>query len=96
VTAACAGLHYDEFHISIRKGGADVQGSGGEFIHVTMKNVVIESVSWSGADGDEALNDKVVLAYAGIMIEYLKQDMKGDLKKAGKAEWNQTTNKAKM
>lgn len=96
VLAACTGAHYDEFHLSLRKGGADSKSSGGEFVHVTMKNVVIESVSWNGADGDESLNDEVMLAYAGIKIHYEKQSMGGVLSDGGTVEWNQTTNKPKM
>ncbi len=96
VLASCTGAHIDEFHISMRKGGADAKSSGGEFVHITMKNVVIESVKWSGADGDETLKEALVLASAGIKIEYMKQDMKGKLSKGGAVEWNQTTNKPKM
>ena len=96
VLAACTGRHIDEFHISLRKGGGDVKASGGEFIHITMKNVVVESVKWAGADGDETLKDNVVMAFAGIQIKYLKQDMTGKLTDGGTVEWNQTTNKPKM
>jgi len=96
VLGACTGAHYDEFHISLRKGGADAKASGGEFVHITMKNVVIESVGWSGTDGDETLNDDITLAYAGIKIHYEKQDMTGKLSDGGTVEWNQTTNKPKM
>lgn len=93
VLAACTGRHIDEFHFSIRKGGGDVQRSGGEFVHVTMKNVVVESVKWSGSEGDEVLNDSITLAFAGIKIVYNKQDFKGDLSHGDAVMWNQTTNK---
>lgn len=96
VLAACTGRHINEFHISLRKGGGDVKRSGGEFIHITMKNVVVESVKWAGADGDETLKDNVVMAFAGIKIVYMKQDMKGELTAGGAVEWNQTTNTPKM
>jgi len=96
VLAACTGAHLDEFHLSLRKGGGDPKASGGEFIHIIMKNVVIESVKWSGADGDETLQDSIVLAFAGIQIKYKKQNMKGELSDGGTVEWNQTTNRPKM
>jgi type VI secretion system secreted protein Hcp len=99
VLAACTGGHFDEFHLSLRKGGASKDGSGGEFIHITMYSVVVESVKWSGSDGDETFKDAITIAFAGIKIEYSIQDFKGDLKKApglqGQVEWNQTTNKSK-
>jgi len=96
VLAACTGQHIDEFHLSLRKGGGDgTASSGGEFVHVMMKSCVVESVKWSGSDGDEALKESVVMAFAGIKIEYKKQDMAGKLSDGGAVEWNQTTNKPK-
>ncbi|MEM7440307.1 MAG: type VI secretion system tube protein Hcp [Pseudomonadota bacterium] len=94
VKAACTGAHIPEFHLSIRKGGADAATSGGEFVHVQMNNVVIESVKWAGADGDEAFKDEVVLAYASIELKYKKQGFDGKLTDAGKFQWSQTQNEA--
>ena len=96
VLAACTGAHIDELHLSIRKGGADAKKSGGEFVHVQMNNVVIESVKWSGSDGDEAFNDSVVVAFASIKIDYSKQDYKGTLSAGGSVQWSQTQNEAVM
>ena len=50
----------------------------------------------SGSDGDEAFVDNVVVAFAGIKIDYMKQDMTGKLEAGGAVEWNQTTNEAVM
>ncbi|MDR6265574.1 MULTISPECIES: type VI secretion system tube protein Hcp [Rhodobacterales] len=94
VLAACTGAHIDEFHLSIRKGGADAKKSGGEFVHVQMNNVVIESVKWAGSDGDETFKDSVVLAFASIKIDYKKQDFKGALTDGGTVQWSQTQNEA--
>lgn len=94
VLAACTGAHIPEFHLSIRKGGADAKTSGGEFVHVQMNNVVIESVKWQGSDGDEAFKDEVVLAYASIEIKYKKQGFDGKLTDGGAVQWNQTQNEA--
>ncbi|WP_069299208.1 type VI secretion system tube protein Hcp [Neptunicoccus sediminis] len=97
VLAACTGDHIPELHLSLRKGGGGgASDSGGEFVHVQMINVVIESVKWSGSDGDEAFVDNVVVAFAGIKIDYMKQDMTGKLESGGAVEWNQTTNEAVM
>ena len=94
VLAACTGAHIDELHLSIRKGGADAKKSGGEFVHVQMNNVVIESVKWSGSDGDESFVDNVVVAFASIKIDYMKQDFKGALTAGGSVTWSQTQNEA--
>ena len=97
ILSCCAGTHHPELHLMIRKGGATSDSSGGEFVHVTMTDVVIESISWEGSDGDEAFSDNVTVAYAQIKFEYWEQDMAGKLKKAaglkGEMGWNQTTNK---
>lgn len=94
VLAAATGAHIPEFHLSIRKGGADAKTSGGEFVHVQMNNVVIESVSWSGADGDETFSDEIVLAYASIQINYKKQGFDGKLTDGGQVQWSQVQNEA--
>ncbi len=97
ILSCCAGTHHDECHLIIRKGGATSDTSGDEYIHVTMTDVVVESINWEGSDGDEAFSDNVTIAYAEIKFEYWEQDMTGKLKKAkglhGEMAWNQTTNK---
>lgn len=95
VLASCTGAHIPEFHLSIRKGGVDAKKSGGEYIHVTLNHVLVESVKWAGADGDEAFKDEVTLAYAGIKIHYKKQATAGGaLSDGGTVQWNQTKNEA--
>ena len=94
VLAACTGAHIPEFHLSIRKGGVDAKTSGGEYVHVQLNNVLVESVKWAGADGDEAFKDEVVLAYAAIKIHYKKQGFDGKLSDGGTVQWNQTQNEA--
>lgn len=94
VLCSCTGTHIDEFHLSIRKGGADAKTSGGEYVHVQLNHVLIESIKWQGADGDEAFKDEVTMAYAAIKISYKKQDYKGALSDGGTVQWNQTKNEA--
>lgn len=97
ILSACAGTHHPKLHLMIRKGGATSDTSGGEFVHVTLSDVVVESISWEGSDGDEAFSDNVTVAYAQIKFEYWEQDMTGKLKKAkglhGEMGWNQTSNR---
>ncbi len=95
VLSACTGAHITEFHLSLRKGGGDTSTSGGEFVHVTLYDVVVESIKWSGSDGDETFKDAIVLAFAGIKIVYSKQAQDGSLTAVPGVEWNQTTNKPK-
>lgn len=97
ILSCCAGTHHPEVHLILRKGGATADTSGGEFVHVTFKDCVIESITWEGSDGDEAFSDNVTLAYAELQFTYYEQDMNGKLKKAnglkGQMGWNQTTNR---
>lgn len=97
ILSCCAGTHHPRLHLMIRKGGATSDTSGGEFVHVTFTDVVVESISWEGSDGDEAFSDNVTVAYAELKFEYWEQDMNGKLKKGkglhGEMGWNQTTNK---
>ena len=98
ILSCCAGTHHKAVHLIIRKGGAAADSSGGEFVHVTMTDVVIESITWNGSDGDEAFSDEVTCAYAQIKFQYWQQDMAGKLSKPKdknqhEMSWNQTTNK---
>ena len=97
ILSACAGTHHPKMHLILRKGGATSDTSGGEFLHVTFTDVVFESITWEGSDGDEAFSDNVTVAYAELKFEYSEQDMTGKLKKGkgrhGEMGWNQTKNK---
>lgn len=97
ILSCCAGTHHEECHLILRKGGATSDTSGDEFVHVTFSDVVVESITWEGSDGDEAFSDNVTVAYAEMKFQYWEQDMKGNLKPGkglkGEMAWNQTKNK---
>ena len=97
ILSCCAGTHHDFMHLMIRKGGSSTDTSGNQFVHVTLGDVVVESINWEGSDGDEAFSDQIVIAYAKMRFEYWEQSMDGKLKKhpglRGEMAWNQTTNR---
>ena len=63
----------------------------------SFKLVMVQEISWSGADGDDVLEEDITLQYGAIKIEYYKQGQDGKMtKKAGEGEavWSRVLNKA--
>ena len=88
------GQHFDEVFIEVRRSGGDATGSGKPFMVVKLKMVVISEMEWGGSDGDDQLEDSVVIDYGAIQIDYFKQDNKGMMSKVGDAMWSRVQNQA--
>lgn len=83
--ACCNGTHYDEAKLTVRKAG----GEPLEYIKLTMKEVIVSSVSTGGSGGEDRLTENIVLNFAEFKFEYQEQDEKGKPKGGAKeAAWN--------
>jgi type VI secretion system secreted protein Hcp len=83
--ACCNGTHYDEAKLTVRKAG----GEPLEYIKLTMKEVIVSSVSTGGSGGEDRLTENIVLNFAQFKFEYQEQDDKGKPKGGAKeAAWN--------
>jgi len=89
----CQGQHLDEAVIELCRSGGAAGSSGATFLKFTFYMVMVQSITWSGADGDDVPGEEVVFQYGAIKIEYSKQDKKGKMTPAGKAEWSRILNK---
>lgn len=92
--ALTIGAHFDEVTIEVRRSGGDSTGSGKPFMVVKLMMVVVSEMEWGGSDGDDQLEDSVVIDYGAIQIDYFKQNSKGMLDKVGDAMWSRVLNQA--
>ena len=76
--ACCKGKHYPEATITMRKAGGDPL----PFLTITLKDIIVTSVSEGGSAGEEMLTENVTLNFAAFEVSYQAQDNKG-AKKGG-------------
>lgn len=83
----CAqGVHFGNVVITARKTGEGQK----DFLKITMKEVLVTSVSPSGGSGGEIV-ETVAMSYAEIGYAYKPQDDKGGLGGEVKFSWNNKT-----
>ena len=67
------GAHIDEGVLTVRKAG----GSPVEYIIITMKKLIVSSVSMGGSGGEDRLTENVTLNFAEVECNYQPQDDEG-------------------
>lgn len=90
VLACCAGDHYDEATLFVRKAGGS---NPVEYVKIKMSEVLISSVSTGGSGGEDRLTENVVLNFAKFNMDYTPQDDKGAAGTAIPAGWDIAANK---
>lgn len=75
----CTGEHIKQVLLTVRKAGGT--GAPLEYLKITMKNVLISSVSHGGKEDDERLTENVTLNFASVAYDY--QEQKDDGSAAG-------------
>ena len=88
---ACSnGKHFPEVKLTVRKAGENPL----EYIIVTMKDVLITSVSQGGSGGEDRLTENVTLNFAKVTVDYQEQGPDGKAK-GGKKNygWDIAANK---
>lgn len=85
ILGCCTGEHYDEAVLTVRKAGKEPL----EYIKITMKEVLVASVSIGGSGGEDRLTENVVLNFAEFKFEYQPQSAKGGKEGGAKtAAWD--------
>jgi type VI secretion system secreted protein Hcp len=82
--ACCNGKHFKEAKLTVRKAGEKAL----EYIKLTMKEVIISSLSTGGSGGEDRLTENVTLNFAQYKIEYTPQKPDGSGDAAVEAAWN--------
>lgn len=81
--ACCDGTHYKEAKLTVRKAGKEAL----EYIKLTMKEVIVTSVSAGGSGGEDRLTENVTLNFATFKIEYTPQKPDGSGGAAKEIGW---------
>lgn len=69
----CTGEHYKEAKLTIRKAGADPL----EYMIITMKSVLVTSISSGGSGGEDKLTETITLNFAEFENVYTPQEKDG-------------------
>ncbi|MCL1825666.1 MAG: type VI secretion system tube protein Hcp [Betaproteobacteria bacterium] len=86
----CAlGKHIPKVELSCCKSG----GGSQEYMRITLDDVIVTSVSPSGANSDTQVKESVNLSYAKIKIEAKEQKADGSMGPAVTGAWNVKENK---
>ncbi|TAH43467.1 MAG: type VI secretion system tube protein Hcp [Betaproteobacteria bacterium] len=90
IKACCDGTHYPEAKLTVRKAGKEAL----EYIKLTMKEVIVTSVSTGGSGGEDRLTESISLNFAEFKLEYTPQNPDGTGGSAKEACWNIAKNEA--
>jgi len=82
--ACCDGTHYPEAKLTVRKAGKDAL----EYIKLSLKEVIVTSVSTGGSGGEDRLTENVTLNFAEFKVEYTPQNPDGTGGSAKEVAWN--------
>ena len=82
--SCCNGKHFKEALLTVRKAGENPL----EYLKITMKEVLIASVSTGGSGGEDRLTENVTLNFAEFKTEYTPQKPDGSGDAAVEAGWN--------
>jgi type VI secretion system secreted protein Hcp len=88
--ACCAGSHYDEATLTVRKAGGD---NPVEYIKLKLQEVFVSAVSTGGSGGEDRLTENVTLNFGKFNLDYTPQDAKGAAGTAIPAGWDIAANK---
>jgi type VI secretion system secreted protein Hcp len=73
--ALARGTHVPKAELLVRKAGA----GQADYIHITMEEVLVTSISTGGSGGEDRLTENVTLNFAKVNFVYKPQDEKGIL-----------------
>ncbi|MFT6675189.1 MAG: type VI secretion system secreted protein Hcp [Sulfitobacter sp.] len=89
----CAnGDHFSDAKLTVRKAGKKPL----EYIIISMKDVLITSVSTGGSGGEDKLTENVSLNFRSCKVEYVPQKKDGSGGPAKTFEWNMAENEPKF
>jgi type VI secretion system secreted protein Hcp len=88
--ACCKGTHFADAVLIVRKAGDKPL----EYIKITMKEVIVTSLSTGGSGGEDRLTENVTLNFAEFKIEYQEQNPQGGVKGKPEFAWNIAENHA--
>jgi type VI secretion system secreted protein Hcp len=92
-TGCCKGTHYTTAKVILRKASGSDKAL--DFLVYEFKEVMVESIQWSGSSGgDDTPSESVSFAFGAVTITYTSQDSKGGAGKPVVGTWNVLKNAA--
>lgn len=98
-TMCCAGQHFQLVSLYLRRAGGGTSStlsSGWTFLRFDFALVGVKTVSWSGADGDDAMKEEVAFEYGALQVRYTQQNADGTPMTSGDGNpvgsWNRINN----
>jgi len=82
--SCCNGKHFKEALLTVRKAGETAL----EYIKVTMKEVLVSTISTGGSGGEDRLTENVGLNFAEFKVEYTPQKPDGSGDAAIESAWH--------
>lgn len=82
--ACCDGTHFPDASLIVRKAGKEAL----EYIKLTMKEVIITSLSTGGSGGEDRLTENLTINFAEFKLEYTPQNPDGTGGTTKEAAWN--------
>jgi len=82
--ACCTGKHFKQAILTVRKAGEKPL----EYIKLTMKDLIITSISKGGSGGEDRLTENITLSFAEFKSEYVPQKPDGSGDAAIEAAYN--------
>ena len=87
----CAGAHYKNVQIEMRKAGGDPSTTGKTFMRFKFGTVFTTKIDWSGP-GDEGPEESITFVYGLLGVTYYEQDETGAMTNTNPAGWDQIKN----
>jgi type VI secretion system secreted protein Hcp len=82
--ATCNGKHFTKAELFVRKAGEQPL----EYLHITMEEVLVSSVSTGGSGGEDRLTENVTLNFAKVKVEYKEQTPTGGVGATPSMGWD--------
>lgn len=84
ILACCSGKHFKQALLTVRKAGEKPL----EYLKITMKEVIVSSVSTGGSGGEDRLTENITFDFGEFKTEYTPQKPDGTGDAAVEAAWN--------
>jgi len=90
----CAtGQHITDAILTVRKSGGKVGSDAVNYLVITMKELMVTSVSTGGSGGEDRLTENVTFNFAKVEFKYTPQDATGAAGTAKTFKWDIEANK---
>lgn len=86
----CNGKHFKEGVLVVRKAGEKPV----EYLKITMKEILVSSVSTGGSGGEDRLTENISLNFASFKTEYVPQKPDGSADATITASWHIAENRS--